>query len=258
MVDRGLVESRSLAQRMIMAGTVRVDGELIMKASQKVERNAEINLDPGPKYISRAGVKLEAALDAFDLSVADRICADVGVSTGGFTDCLLQRGAKKVFAIDVGKGVIHWRLRNDHRIVLMESTNVRSLVNLPDPVSLVTIDVSFISLRLVLPVVSGWLEQDGDLIALVKPQFEAGRREVGKGGIVKDLRVHKRVLDDICRQAVAAGLAPRAAMAAPIRGQKGNQEYLLWCVQGGLPADISELLRRCFAPQDPAEGTGSA
>lgn len=250
LVSRGFVESRSIAQRMIMAGQVRVNGELVMKSSQKVNEDAALSVDAGPKYVSRGGIKLEAGLDQFQVSVTGRVCADVGASTGGFTDCMLQRGAKRVYAIDVGKGIIHWRLRNDPRVELMENTNVRSIQRLPENISLCTIDVAFISLRLVFPSVSLWLEEGADLIALIKPQFEAGRKDVGKGGIVRNPAVHQQVIERVYRQADSEGLSPQGLMRSPIQGQKGNEEFLLWCVRRGTAENLKELMARCFEPDE--------
>lgn len=227
LVDRGLVESRSLAQRLVMAGQVRVNGQVKLKASTKIHPSAVIEIDPGPKFVSRGGEKLEPALLAFQILVTDRICADVGASTGGFTDCLLQNGAERVYAIDVGTGLLDWKLRNDPRVVVMEKTNARYLSSLSEQVSLATIDVSFISLKLLLPVVKTWLKPDGDLIALIKPQFEAGRKEVSRGkGVIKDREVHTRILDEILAFAGTLDLGARGLICSPIRGPKGNIEFL--------------------------------
>ena len=168
LVERGMVESRTLAQRMVMAGQVRVDGQVAVKPSAKIHAEAAIELHKGPRYVSRGGQKLEAALDEFAIAVADLVCADVGASTGGFTDCLLQHGAKKVYAIDVGKGLLHWKLRQDERVEVMEETNARYVEKLPEGMDLVTIDAAFISLKVLLPVVKGWFgEGGGRVIALV-------------------------------------------------------------------------------------------
>src|ERR671925_2289831 len=176
LVERGLAESRAKAQAMIMAGQVRVADQVVLKPATAVSADSVLTVDPGPRFVSRGGEKLEAALDAFEIDVTGLICADVGASTGGFTDCLLQRGAAKVYAIDVGKGILHWKLRNDPRVLLMEDTNARYVESLPEPVSLVTIDASFISLKILLPVVKKWLspsppsplpEGEGGVIALI-------------------------------------------------------------------------------------------
>lgn len=178
LVERGLVESRSLAQRLVMAGQVRANGQVVAKPSSQVDEKAELSVDKGPRFVSRGGDKLAAAFDIFGLNVTNCICADVGASTGGFTDCLLQQGAAKVYAIDVGQGILHWKLRKDSRVVAMEGINARFVEQLPEPVNLVTIDASFISLKILLPVAKKWLTEEGNILALIKPQFEAGRKEV--------------------------------------------------------------------------------
>src|SRR5258706_5249014 len=192
---RGLTESREQARRLIMAGEVRVDGQLVDRPSAPVDPDAQIEIKQRPRFVSRGGEKLEAALERFSLEAVERICADLGASTGGFTDVLLQRGAARVYAIDVGHGILDYRLRTDPRVVVMEKTNARYVERLPEPVSLVTIDASFISLRLLLPVAAGWLAPGGgNIVALVKPQFEAGRNQVGKGRIIKNPAVPRQGL----------------------------------------------------------------
>src|SRR5512144_2596198 len=191
LVERGLAQSRAQAQALVMAGQVRVQGQVALKPSTAVDPAATLTVDAGQRFVSRGGEKLEAALEAFPVPVEGRTCADLGASTGGFTDCLLQHGAAKVYAIDVGKGILHWKLRNDPRVVVMEATNARSVASLPEPVSLVSVDASFISLKILLPVIRGWFEPEGgqgrDVLALIKPQFEAGRREVSRGdGVIRD------------------------------------------------------------------------
>lgn len=231
MVERGLAESRSLAQRLVMAGQVRVDGQVALKPSVNLETNAVITVDHGPPFVSRGGEKLAAALDHFPITVQDKICADVGASTGGFTDCLLQHGAARVYAIDVGRGILHWKLRKDRRVVVMEETNARYLERLPELVELVTIDASFISLKVLLPVVKGWLEPDADLVVLVKPQFEAGRQEVAKGdGVIRDPLVHQRILEEVLSFAQSVGFEAKEAIRSPLLGPKGNVEFLAWLV----------------------------
>lgn len=231
MVERGLAESRSLAQRLVMAGQVRVDGQVALKPSVNLETNAVITVDHGPPFVSRGGEKLAAALDHFPITVQNKICADVGASTGGFTDCLLQHGAARVYAIDVGRGILHWKLRQDRRVVVMEETNARYLERLPELVELVTIDASFISLKVLLPVVKGWLEPDADLVVLVKPQFEAGRQEVAKGdGVIRDPLVHQRILEEVLSFAQSVGFEAKEAIRSPLLGPKGNVEFLAWLV----------------------------
>ncbi len=233
LVQRGLAESRSQAQRLIMAGQVRLDGEVMLRPSKEVPATAAIAVDAGPRFVSRGGEKIEAALETFGLSVQGKVCADVGASTGGFTDCLLQRGARRVYAIDVGRGILHWKLRNDPRVVLLEGTNARHLERLPEPIDLVSIDAAFISLALLLPPAAGWLAPGGDVVALVKPQFEAGREAVGRGGVVRDSRIHREVLERVATEAAHAGLGPQAILRSPLLGPRGNVEFLLWAVKGG-------------------------
>ncbi|MBN1284031.1 MAG: TlyA family RNA methyltransferase, partial [Anaerolineae bacterium] len=209
LVERGLVPTREKGRRLIMAGEVMVESRVIDKPGTQVPAGAEITLKAKPPFVSRGGEKLDGALEAFGIDVSRRVCADVGASTGGFTDCLLQRGAAKVYAIDVGYGQLDYTLRIDPRVVVMERTNARYVESLPEPVSLATVDASFISLRLLLPVIAGWLEPPADVIPLIKPQFEAGRRDVGKGGVVRDPSVHRRVLAEVLDAAQAMGFAAR-------------------------------------------------
>jgi 23S rRNA (cytidine1920-2'-O)/16S rRNA (cytidine1409-2'-O)-methyltransferase len=185
-------------------------------------------------------------MEAYGISARGRICADVGASTGGFTDCLLQRGAARVYAIDVGHGQLHWKLRDHPRVVLMERTNARYLDSLPEPVSLVTIDVAFISLGLIFPVVRGWLEPGGEMVALIKPQFEAARRQVEKGGVVRDRRVHREVVNKVVSEARENDLAPQRIIQSPLRGPKGNLEFLLWCQRDGQEIDLDDLTADLF------------
>lgn len=228
LVERGLAESRSLAQRLVMSGQVWADDQPVHKPSARLPVEAQLELRRGPRYVSRGGEKLEAGLTAFQIVPQGWVCADVGASTGGFTDCLLQHGASKVYAIDVGHGQLHWKLRNHAAVVVMERTNARELHALPEPVQLVTIDVSFISLRLILPPAAGWLSPRGQLVALVKPQFEAGREQVGKGGVVRDPAVHRQVLRQVIDAAGESGLRPAGLIRSPLTGPKGNVEFLLW------------------------------
>jgi 23S rRNA (cytidine1920-2'-O)/16S rRNA (cytidine1409-2'-O)-methyltransferase len=197
LVARGLAESRTTAQRLILAGEVRVDGEMAAKPSQVVSLESRLEVVSPPRFVSRGGFKLEAALQAFELEAANKVCADVGASTGGFTDCLLQSGARRVYAIDVGKGILHWKLRQDARVVVVEETNARYLEALPEPIELVSIDASFIGLALLLPRAAAWLLPGGDVVALVKPQFEAGKGAVGKGGVVREAAVHRQVIESV-------------------------------------------------------------
>jgi 23S rRNA (cytidine1920-2'-O)/16S rRNA (cytidine1409-2'-O)-methyltransferase len=256
LVEKGLAESRTKAQALIMAGQVRVDGQVVLKPATPIAPAARLDLEPGPPFVSRGGEKLEAALIAFSVDVRGRVCADVGASTGGFTDCLLQREAARVYAIDVGKGLLHWKLRNDPRVVIMEETNARFVESLPEPVSLVTIDASFISLKILLPVVKGWLalptpspfspkmgrDEGGGIIALIKPQFEAGRKETAKNkGVIRDPAVHRAVLTDVLTFAEAEGFGVRGLIRSPLLGPKGNVEFLAWlgvgCPSGAVEID---------------------
>ncbi len=227
LVERGLVESRSLAQRLVMAGQVRVDGQVVLKPATNVLPGITLEIDHGPPYVSRGGEKLQAALDGFGVDPAGKICADVGASTGGFTDCLLQRGAARVYAIDVGQGILHWKLRQDPRVVVMEQTNARFIQALPQPVDLVTVDASFISLKILLPVIRGW--GPAEIIALIKPQFEAGRAQVRRGdGVIRDAAIHRQVLQDVLGFAREKGLAVCGLLRSPLLGPKGNSEFLAW------------------------------
>ncbi|MEX2160363.1 MAG: TlyA family RNA methyltransferase [Anaerolineales bacterium] len=229
LVERGLAESRNQAQRLVMAGQVRADGQVVAKPSSLLAPEAALEVDKGPRFVSRGGEKLEAALLGFDIKVAGLTCADIGASTGGFTDCLLQHGAAKVYAIDVGKGQLHWKLRQDPRVVVMEETNARHLAALPESVDLVTIDASFISLKTLLPVARKWLADEGQLVALIKPQFEAGKAEAGRGkGVIRDALIHRRVLAEVLEAAGQHGFGVKGLMRSPILGPKGNVEFLMW------------------------------
>ena len=227
LTQKGLVESRAKAQALIMAGKVLVDGQVITKAGTQIVASAVIDIQSGLPYVSRGGLKLAAGLDVFDIDPAGTICADVGASTGGFTDVLLQRGAVRVYAIDVGYGQLAWKLRQDSRVIVMERTNARHLETLPEPVNLTTIDASFISLRLLLPAVRKWLVRPAYVIALVKPQFEAGKGQVGKGGVVRDRAVHRQVLEKALAYAIELDFQPIDLTPSPVKGPAGNYEFLL-------------------------------
>jgi 23S rRNA (cytidine1920-2'-O)/16S rRNA (cytidine1409-2'-O)-methyltransferase len=245
-VERGLAPSRSQAQRLIRAGLVRVAGQVADKPGVGVAANAELTLRDRPRFVGRGGEKLEAALARFDLDVKGAVVADVGASTGGFTDCLLQRGVHRVYAIDVGYGQLDWRLRNDPRVVVMERTNARYLESLPESIDLVSADVSFISLELILPAAVGWLTPAGQVVALIKPQFEAGRREVEKGGVVRDPRVHRAVLRRIIETALGLGLELHGLMRSPLRGPAGNVEFLGWWGLGAAGPEIETAIEACL------------
>lgn len=258
MTERGLADSRSQAQRLVMAGQVRVDGQVALKPADRFPAGVDIQVDRGPRYVSRGGEKLEAALEAFQLTdLAGRICVDVGASTGGFTDCLLQHGAEKVYAVDVGYGELHWKLRNDPRVVVMERTNARYVEGFPEPISLVTIDASFISLRILFPVARRWLPPGGEVVALIKPQFEAGRQEVSRGdGVIQDPQIHRRVLAEVLSHAREAKFAVRGLIRSPLKGPKGNTEFLVYLINGDEApaaqtdgADLAGMIDRVVAEQ---------
>ncbi len=256
LVERGLAESRAKAQALIMAGQVRVAGQTTLKPATAISPDSVLTVDAGPRFVSRGGEKLEGALDAFAFNVTGLVCADVGSSTGGFTDCLLQRGATKIYAIDVGKGILHWKLRNDPRVVVMEETNARFVESLPEQVSLVVVDASFISLKIILPVVKKWLfppssfdvegktkEERRDIIALIKPQFEAGKKDVSRGdGVIRDPEIHRQVLTDVLNYAKEEGLAIRGLVKSPLLGPKGNAEFLVWLNVGAEGEAVEELV----------------
>ncbi len=232
LVQRGLVDSRERGQRLIMAGEVLVNDRMVDKPGQPIDPEAAIRIKEPLPYVSRGGLKLAAALDRFSISIAQAVCADVGASTGGFTDCLLQRGAARVYAIDVGYGQLDWKLRRDPRVVVMDRTNARYVEALPEPIDLATIDASFISLRLILPAVIKWLRPEAHVVALIKPQFEAGREKVGKGGVVRDAAVHAEVLRSIWKMAHELGCSPIDIMRSPVEGPAGNIEFLIWLRPG--------------------------
>jgi 23S rRNA (cytidine1920-2'-O)/16S rRNA (cytidine1409-2'-O)-methyltransferase len=252
LVERGLAESRSLAQRLVMAGQVRINGEVELRAATNVFPDVHLEVEQGPRFVSRGGEKLEAALQAFEVDIRGHICADVGASTGGFTDCLLQHGAVKIYAIDVGQGILDWKMRQDKRVVVMEKTNARYLKCLPEAVEIITIDVSFISLKVLLPVVKNWFFTDlntgqsskGSTIALIKPQFEAGRKQVGRSkGVIRDPVVHRQVLMDILGFARQQGYIVYGLIRSPLTGPKGNVEFLTWLeFSGEQIASIEELV----------------
>jgi 23S rRNA (cytidine1920-2'-O)/16S rRNA (cytidine1409-2'-O)-methyltransferase len=227
LVDKGLAESRAKAQALIMAGEVVVGGKTISKSGTLVAEEAVITLLKPPPFVSRGGIKLDYALDRFQLDVSSKVVADIGASTGGFTDCLLQRGASRVYAIDVGYGQLDYRLRQDPRVVVMERVNARYPTPLPQKVDLATIDLSFISVEKVIPSVAQLLKDDGYLLVLLKPQFEAKRNEVGKGGIVKAPVIHARVLGRFIAWLINHGFRLGGLLASPILGAEGNQEFFV-------------------------------
>lgn len=245
LVERGLVETRTQGKLLVMAGEVRVDGATAVKASTMVGADSAIEVISPAPYVGRGGYKLAAALQTFAIDVTDKVCADVGACTGGFTDVLLQSGASRVYAIDVGYGQLDWKLRRDERVVILERTNARYLEQLPEPIGLATIDVSFISLKLVLPAVIKWLDTGGEIIALIKPQFEAGPEHVGKGGIVRSAAVHSQVLWDVLGWTAEHNLTPAGVVRSPITGSGGNVEFLAWLKLGDdAPIDLASTIER--------------
>lgn len=242
LTERGLAETRARARALILAGEVTVNGQVEVKAGALVDGTAQITLRTALPYVSRGGVKLAHALDAFAIVAHGRVCLDAGASTGGFTDCLLQRGAARVYAVDVGYGQLDWRLRGDARVVVMERVNIRYLESLPEQPDLCVVDVSFISLRLVLPVLYRLSAPAAECVALVKPQFEAGRAQVGKGGVVRDAAVHRQVLTDVVAAAATMGWRARGLARSPITGPAGNVEFLLWLGKTGEATPVADLV----------------
>ncbi len=250
LVDAGLAANRTQARGLILAGRVRVADTVSDKPGRLVAGDAAVTVDAGAEYVSRGGHKLAHALDTFQIDVHGLVCADVGASTGGFTDCLLQRGAAHVFAIDVGYGQLAWTLQQDPRVTVVDRTNVRFLTALPGEthVDLVTIDVSFIGLGLVIPAVRRWLAGSvhGGIVALIKPQFEAGRTQVGKGGVIRDPEVHRAVLTQVLSAAASEGLDVLGLTTSPITGPAGNTEFLAWLRPGTGTGDVATLVTACL------------
>ncbi len=242
MVERGLAESRARAQALILAQDVLVNGATVSKAGAPVGPDDEIVLKAPPRFVSRGGAKLDHALTVFEVDVSGKVAADFGASTGGFTDSLLQRGAPRVYAIDVGYGQLAEKLRLDPRVVIMDRQNVRAVTALPEPVHIVSIDVSFIGLHLVLPAARAVLAPEGEIVALVKPQFEAGRADVGKGGVVRDPAVHLRVLREVISAADALDLGVYGVTASPLLGPAGNREFLIHLKPGEAGIDAERAI----------------
>jgi 23S rRNA (cytidine1920-2'-O)/16S rRNA (cytidine1409-2'-O)-methyltransferase len=243
--EKGLAESRQKAQTLVMCGLVYVDGKREEKAGAQVLADVTIEIkEHGSSFVSRGGLKLQKALDAFGVHPEGKVCLDSGASTGGFTDCLLQSGAARVYAVDVGYGQLDWKLRQDPRVVCLERTNLRHVTaqEIPDPLHLATLDVSFISLRLVLPAVKALLREGGEVICLIKPQFEAGKEKVGKKGVVRDPETHAEVLQHFCEDAEALGYSVKALSFSPIRGPEGNIEFLGHLTAGEGPAFPREAI----------------
>lgn len=257
LTERGLAESRQKAQGMIMAGQVFVNGQRVDKAGTAIRSEAKVELHGQTlPYVSRGGWKLEKAIRTFGLDLSGAIAIDAGASTGGFTDCMLQNGAQKVYAVDVGYGQLAWSLRNDPQVVCMERTNVRYLTGevIPEPLDFGTVDVSFISLRLVLPALRGLLKEDGRVVCLIKPQFEAGREKVGKKGVVRDKKVHREVLEQFLHDASDSGFYVKDITFSPIRGPEGNIEYLGYLTVREQPPYSGDLSALVEASHESLEG----
>ena len=250
LTELGLADSRQKAQALIMAGQVYVDGQKVSKAGSPTGEEARIEVRGETlRYVSRGGLKLEKAMEVFPIGLAGRVCADIGASTGGFTDCMLQNGAAKVYAVDVGYGQLAWSLRSDPRVVCLERTNARYLTaeQIPEPLSFASVDVSFISLKLILPPLRALMTDGGEAVCLVKPQFEAGREFVGKKGVVRDPKVHLAVLEQFLGHAENAGFIVKGIDFSPIRGPEGNIEYLGFLSAGRGEAwagDLGALVER--------------
>lgn len=257
--ERGLAESRQKAQAIIMAGQVYVSGQKVDKAGAPTAEDASIEVRGGGlKYVSRGGLKLEKAMESWPITLTGAFCADIGASTGGFTDCMLQNGAAKVYAVDVGYGQFAWKLRSDERVVCLERTNARYLTHqeVPDELDFASVDVSFISLNLILPALRGLMKPQAQAVCLIKPQFEAGRDKVGKKGVVRDKGVHLEVLEHFLEHAAGADFSVRGLTYSPIRGPEGNIEYLGWLSAGaGTPweGDLKALVEQSHTTLE--EGT---
>ncbi len=230
LIEKNIVESKHKAQAMILAGQVFVNNIKVDKPGKKFNEDINIEIKSFPKFVSRGGLKLEYALTQFDIEVKDKICMDIGASTGGFTDCLIQYGAKKVYAIDVGYGQLHYKLRNNPKVINIEKCNFRYIKSdkIIDIIDLCTIDISFISLKLIIPKCIDFLKEKGEIIALIKPQFEAGKSEVGKGGIVKDPEIHEKIILNLKKFFFSINLQVLGLVESPILGQKGNKEFLIY------------------------------
>ena len=254
LVERALAPSREKAARLILAGSVMVDGQRVDKAGTPIDTRARVEVVSREKYVSRGGDKLDHAIATFGIVPGGRICLDVGASTGGFTHCLLEAGAKRVYAVDVGQGQLDASLRADGRVVVMERTNARqlSVESFPELPQVATVDVSFISLEKVLPAVQSVLSFDGEAVVLVKPQFEVGKGQVGKGGVVRDSSQHRAVLERLARYSILHGWHVRGVTASPLKGPKGNREFFMHlALTGKTPAQLGAALDR-VAAEEPA------
>jgi 23S rRNA (cytidine1920-2'-O)/16S rRNA (cytidine1409-2'-O)-methyltransferase len=228
LVEKGLAESRAKAQAMIMAGDVLADGKIVLKAGTLVNKDADVSVAEPPPFVSRGGLKLDYGLGYFGLDVRDAVVADIGASTGGFTDCLLKRGVRRVYAVDVGYGQLDYRLRQDPRVIVMDRVNARNTPDIREKLDMVVVDVSFISVEKIIPAVAGLLKEKGSIIVLVKPQFEAKRKEVGKGGIIRQPEIHARVLGRFVKWVTDNGYRLKGMVGSPIEGASGNREFLTW------------------------------
>lgn len=251
-------DSREKARAAIMAGLVYVNGRKALKPGDTIIPDVKIEIRGGSEFVSRGGHKLKKAVEVFSLDLREKICMDIGASTGGFTDCMLQNGAKKVYAVDVGYGQLAWKLRSDPRVVNLERTNIRYLTReqVPEALDFASVDVAFISLRLVLPVAYEFLGETGECVCLIKPQFEAGRENVGKKGVVRDRKVHTQVVREICDFAAGTGFAVRGLDFSPIKGPEGNIEYLLYLSKAGesLPVSPETVVEASHAALDKDAG----
>ena len=264
--EQGLTESREKAKALIMEGSVYVNGQRCLKAGEQVKEDDRIELR-GKKmpYVSRGGYKLAKAMEVFPLDLKDKTCMDIGASTGGFTDCMLQNGAKKVYSIDVGYGQLAWKLVTDPRVVNMERTNFRYVTGeqIPEPIDFASVDVSFISLRIILPVLRERLRMGGQAVCLIKPQFEAGREKVGKKGVVRDVKVHTEVVETITQFALDHGFSLLGLTYSPIKGPEGNIEYLMFLEKAEKPVNqltfaVSELTEASHNDLDKQNGKGGS
>ncbi len=249
MAESGMVESRSIAQSMIMAGEVYINGEKATKAGESVKGDEVIEIrGKGLPYVSRGGLKLEKAMQNFPVKLDGAVCMDIGASTGGFTDCMLQNGASRVYSVDVGYGQLAWKLRTDERVINLERTNVRYLSreNVPEDIDFFSVDVSFISLKLVLPVAYSFLKNSGSGVCLIKPQFEAGREKVGKKGVVREAATHIEVINKVLEFTKDIGFFVQGIDFSPIKGPEGNIEYLMYITKEGenIEFDVEALVRK--------------
>ena len=246
-VEKGLAQSREKAKALIMSGVVYVNEQKVLKPGEEYEENTEIRVTEGLRYVSRGGLKLEKAIDDYQISLNGKVCADIGASTGGFTDCMLQNGASKVYAVDVGYGQLAWTLRNDDRVVCLERTNARYLNSeiIKDRLSFFSMDVSFISVKLIIPAVTELLADDAEAVILIKPQFEAGKDKVGKNGVVRDMVTHINVVEDIINFLTSNGYCIKGLTYSPVKGPKGNIEFLVYVGLGdeSVLFDIESVVR---------------